>query len=94
MQAKYVLVVRTTTMSAPAFHYLCNYCACHSHVAPGDLKSYRKLTDAERAGITCQACGDDDDDTSACSQCGDTTDDGEGYDGMCGNCADKLCEQK
>lgn len=33
--------------------------------------------------------GDDEDD-NVCSECGDPTDDGEGYDGLCGNCADKV----
>ncbi|MDR5839298.1 hypothetical protein [Caballeronia sp. LZ034LL] len=31
----------------------------------------------------------EDEDTVHCDRCGDVMDDGEGYDGLCGNCADK-----
>ena len=45
----------------------------------------------EAAGImplirTLQEAAEDD----ACTQCGESTADGEGYDGLCGNCADKA----
>jgi hypothetical protein len=32
--------------------------------------------------------GLEDDDPEVCASCGSPTDDGEGYDGLCGNCAD------
>lgn len=35
---------------------------------------------------------EDFDDDNECSCCGDPTDDGEGYDGLCGNCADVAVE--
>ena len=36
------------------------------------------------------ASGDDDDDEDSCYQCGASLDDGEGSDGLCGNCADQA----
>lgn len=30
------------------------------------------------------------DESNTCTNCGRPTDDGEGYDGLCGNCADKA----
>ena len=35
----------------------------------------------------------DSDDDDTCSQCGASLDDGEGYDGLCGNCADKADDE-
>jgi hypothetical protein len=31
--------------------------------------------------------------TGTCRECGDPTDDGEGWDGLCGNCADRRNKQ-
>lgn len=33
--------------------------------------------------------GEPDDDDFACRECGGPTDDGEGWDGLCGDCADR-----
>lgn len=33
---------------------------------------------------------EDDDEPEECSECGESLDDGEGWDGLCGNCADRA----
>lgn len=42
--------------------------------------------------LTFQIDGQDDDDDDKCSACGGPNDDGEGWDGLCGDCADKVAE--
>ena len=51
------------------------------------LRGYREL--ADQFGYSHDGPEDDEDD-DACADCGEPLDDGEGYDGYCGNCADKL----
>lgn len=36
--------------------------------------------------ILCAGCHED----THCRSCGEPSDDGEGYDGLCGNCADRV----
>lgn len=60
-----------------------------------DLLDYlvKSLVDAEYLG-TPAAEEDTLEDLDRCSNCGGPDDDGEGYDGYCGNCADRAtCEQ-
>ena len=49
------------------------------------------LTIAQRAGddldnALCTDCFEE----THCRSCGEPSDDGEGYDGLCGNCADRV----
>lgn len=51
------------------------------------------LTTPEPAEELCDECGDEKDDDGTCmncqcGECGETLNNGEGYDGLCGNCAD------
>lgn len=56
------------------------------------------LTDCDECGATmknggeCEACRDAEEE-ELCSECGVKLEDGEGYDGMCGNCADSAEEE-
>lgn len=60
---------------------------------PGDSEKTYRRDFLEATGRRVEAAYDstpDDEADEACSECGEPTDDGEGYDGLCGSCADKA----
>ncbi len=52
------------------------------------------LPDDEDEGKEEDNDGDEDDEDDTCRECGEATDNGEGWDGLCGNCSDRAQHEK
>ena len=68
-------------------HFACSDCDQVIEAGYNDAH----LTPAQRASedldsVVCTDCWED----THCRSCGASSDNGEGYDGLCGNCADRV----